>query len=450
MSVVRKITLSLLLVCVTVCGQNSPADSLLERFNTAGHDTMRCHLLNALIDVSPDGVWEDYNAQLKSISEKGVAAGGSLKLFYLDYLLTAINNEGFIYYNKGNVPKALEAFSKCLKLREETGDKEGISLSLNNIGNIYLDQGEDNIALDYFTRSLKIAEETGNKIRIASGLASLGFLYEGKGELRKALSYLEKGMKYDEASGNKDGIGNSLHNIGMIYFDLGETDKALEYLAKSRRIREEIGNKGGAAYSLLQIGCAYLKKGNRNEARSCGEKSLREAKEIGFPENIRDASKLLAHIYRLDGKYALSLQHLEMYIEMRDSLNNQENKKASIKNQLRYEYEKKAAADSVKTAEERKVTQALLNQERTVRYALYGGLSLTAVFSLVMVNRFRITRKQKRFIEIQKKKVESQKHLVEEKQKEILDSIHYAQRIQKALITSDRYIHKALVRLHRH
>jgi hypothetical protein len=104
---------------------------------------------------------------------------------------------------------------------------------------------------------------------------------------------------------------------------------------------------------------------------------------------------------------------------------------------MKYEFEKKAAADSVRVAEERKVVSAQLSQEKTQRYALYGGLSIVLLFAVVVFQRFRISQKQKKIIE-------HQKHVVEEKQKEVLDSIYYARRIQRALITNEKYIKKNL------
>lgn len=132
---------------------------------------------------------------------------------------------------------------------------------------------------------------------------------------------------------------------------------------------------------------------------------------------------------------------------MRDSITNQETRKASIKSQLKYEYEKKAAADSVKVAEEKKLTTLQFKQEENQRYFLYGGLGLTLVFGGFMFNRFRITKKQKNIIEDQKAIVELQKKLVEEKQKEVMDSIHYAKRIQQSLLPTEKYIHRNLKQL---
>jgi hypothetical protein len=130
-----------------------------------------------------------------------------------------------------------------------------------------------------------------------------------------------------------------------------------------------------------------------------------------------------------------------------DSIINNEAKKAVLKQTLKYEYEKKAAADSVRAIEEKKVVHAQLKQEKTQRYSLFAGLALVLIFALFMVNRFRITNKQKKIIESQKILVEEQKCIVELKQKEVLDSIHYAKRIQIALISSEFYVHKSLMKL---
>ena len=94
----------------------------------------------------------------------------------------------------------------------------------------------------------------------------------------------------------------------------------------------------------------------------------------------------------------------------------------------------------MRVIEEKKVVALQLKQEKTQRYALYGGLVLVGLFALFMVNRFRVTNKQKKLIEVQKKIVEEQKRLVDEKQKEIIESITYAKRLQEAILPSQEFI----------
>lgn len=78
-----------------------------------------------------------------------------------------------------------------------------------------------------------------------------------------------------------------------------------------------------------------------------------------------------------------------------------------------------------------------MQQEKTQRFALYGGLVLVVLFSVFVFNRLKLTQKQKAIIEIKEKETNHQKQLVEEKQKEIIDSINYAQRIQSTLMASE-------------
>ena len=64
-------------------------------------------------------------------------------------------------------------------------------------------------------------------------------------------------------------------------------------------------------------------------------------KEIGYPLTIRNAAKQLNSIYKLKNDYKNALDNYELYILMRDSINNQETKKASIKSQFKTEYERR-------------------------------------------------------------------------------------------------------------
>jgi hypothetical protein len=130
---------------------------------------------------------------------------------------------------------------------------------------------------------------------------------------------------------------------------------------------------------------------------------------------------------------------------MNDSLVNLANKTASIRSQLKYEFERKAIADSVKVVEERTIINNKLEKEKTIRNGLrigLFGLIAIVIFILINLNKSRRANQEisikKRIAEEQRALVSKQKTIIEEKQKEILDSIHYAKRIQIALITSER------------
>lgn len=270
-----------------------------------------------------------------------------------------------------------------------------------------MDKKDYYTALKYFNESKQLLEEVNDHSGYLMALRNIAKIYLINKDYKNAIENCNKIINDDQAAIYKPILGSTYDMLGAIYIDMNEIKKALK---------------------------------NNLEA-------MKIAKEIQNPELIRNSAFALTKTYKKMHNYTLSLNNYELYIKMRDSIYSQETRKASIKSQLKYEYEKKAAADSVKVVEEKKITALQLKQEENQRYFLYGGFGLALIFGGIMFNRFRITKKQKNVIHEQKLIVENQKHLVEEKQKEIMDSIRYAKRIQQSLLPTEKYIARILLNL---
>ncbi len=360
-----------------------------------------------------------------------------------DGIAGLVNNIGTIYHSLGDIPKALEYWSRSLKIWEDMGNSSGLSTALGNMGVIYETQGDIPKALEYWNRGLKVSEKANDKKGVANMLVNIGGIYDNSTKSAKAMDYYSKALSIWEEIGDIVGIAKTLNNIGLIYHSQGETLKALNYFERSLKIQEEIDYKDGMTYSLNNIGLVYLTQKKYDRAFFYCEKALKISQELGYPEDIRDTEAMLLKIDSARGNYAGAFLHYKKYIAFRDSINNESTRNASIGSQLRYQYGKKAAADSVRVLDEKKVISAELNEERTKGYALYGGLALVLVFAGFMANRFRITNAQKKIIELKEHETQKQneiilhqKHLVEEKHKEITDSINYAERIQRSFLAT--------------
>jgi tetratricopeptide (TPR) repeat protein len=233
-----------------------------------------------------------------------------------------------------------------------------------------------------------------------------------KGDMNKALEFYEKSLKLREDIGSKQGIANSLNSIGQIYQFLGNDSKALDYYNRGLILAEEINNKVETSISLNRIGSVLYSQKKYNNALAYYSKGMAVAKELAYPENIKISAMLLAQIYKQLGDYKNAYVNYELYIKMRDSISNQETKNASLKSQLKYEYEKKAATDSILVAEEKKLTIIKFNEQENQRYFLYAVLTLTILFGAFMFNRFRITKKQKIIIELKRRGNEKNKEIL--------------------------------------
>ncbi len=391
----------------------------------------------------------------------------------------SFNNIGNVYRRQGDYEKAIELYSKSLKYREEIDFKPGISSSYSSLGLVQLDQKNYLEAIQLFRQSLEIEEELGNTNAMANCYNNIGVAQKKLGNYETAIELYYKALDIREKLGDKSRIAKALNNIALIYLDQQNYSEALELLSKSLEIRKAIGDKNGVAGSHNNLGLVYFEKGDYKEALENGMIGMDIAKNLGEIISIRDASKLLWKTHKKLRNYKESLKMYSQFIQMRDSIESEENQKAIIRQEYKYQYEKQAAADSVKNAEAKKVSEALLAAEKAENerkksqiqqgklerkqqdqqaYFLYGVLALAVLFGIFIFNRFRVTKKQRDIIDEQKSVVESQKAVVEEqkskvdeayeqleeKNTEILDSINYAKRIQSAILPPEKLVKECL------
>jgi tetratricopeptide (TPR) repeat protein len=369
-------------------------------------------------------------------------------------LAVCYNNLGRILHDIGNIPKALICYEKSLKLRESTGDKKGLAITLSNVANVYVKLGSREKAMQYYLKSLDIRIQTGDKKSMAIGYMNIARQCALEQDTTRARIYFEKGYELAKKIGDKQLISRYYSHQGSELLKKGEYDRALEYYKKSLELRKTLGDKKEVASGLDMMSNAYFKKNDLQNAKKCALEAHKICLEMGHPEGIQSTSKALSEIYDKLGKPGEALDAFKLYIRMRDSLNNETNRRSSLRSQLKYEYDKKAAADSVAHAKEDEIRTAELSRQsaeikvkKNQQYALYGGLLLVLLFSVFMLNRYRVAQKQKVIIEEQKVDVEKAKELVDQKQSEILDSIKYAKKIQTAQLPSERFLERNLERL---
>jgi serine phosphatase RsbU (regulator of sigma subunit) len=258
------------------------------------------------------------------------------------------------------------------------------------------------------------------------------------------MDYYNRSLVINEEIKNTSGISILLDNIGGIYQIKGDLTQALFYFNKSLALQEIDKNYDGQIISHTSIGEVYFAKKEYNKAKEHTLIALKYSLEYGYVDQIRLSANRLYSIYMKQKQFEKAIEMRNLEIQMRDSVINEKTKKASLKSQIRYEYEKKAIEDSLLVVEERKLTTLQLKQEKTQRFALYIGLGLSLIFIGFVFNRFKVTQKQKNIIELKEQEtkkqniiITQQKELVEEKQKEISDSINYAKRIQTSFLAND-------------
>jgi len=297
----------------------------------------------------------------------------------------ALNNLADVYRDQGKIQKALLFHHKALKIREGIGDKKGISNSLNNIGFVY-DGQEDYIkALEHYQKALTLRIELGDKKSIGNTLNNIGSLYDSQRNTSKALEYFEQSLKVQQEIGNKKGIGNALSNIGVVHKRNGDIELAMTYSREALKIFKELGDIFSMASTMKNIGTYEFEMGKIKSAQISADRSLNMAKKIESPENIKRAAYLLSDVYKAQGKGMKALEMHKLYVQMKDSINNEETQKAAIRQQTQYEFEKAQIVKENEAKEEARLEAEETGRRNNLQYSLiFLGILVLFVAILLM------------------------------------------------------------------
>ncbi len=433
--------------------QNKMVESLKTELHTARHDSVKCDLLDQLIEVAAEGEWQKYNEQMMRISLSNLAlkpTGRLLKVFS-KYYATALHNQGIIYSEQSNDEKAIEYFNKSIEVSKQGGNKNEMAISLQAIAQINIRKGNNTKALNQLYDCLKIFEEVGDEIGIADVHLSIGdicylqkdFLkaiehhkkshelylknkyevalstinfkigvdYNAIRDYPKALDYLQKSIDLIESSDY--GVNSVAYlNIAQIYIYQRMYDKALNYALKGLSIAERMQNKVEINHSHIVLSKVFRLQNKFDLSVSHAKEALKIGQEINHPAEIAMAAKQLYELYSEMNKTDEAGKFNQLYIETKAILDNQESKNALLEQKLKYEYEKKELIS--KTENEKKLVELSSENERKNLQKNIWLIVFASILVVLSISAFFLYKnfKQKNVITNQKNNLLKQKLLV--------------------------------------
>lgn len=307
----------------------------------------------------------------------------------------SINNLGLAYYTLGDIPKALTCYFEALKIAEELGDKRRQARVLNNIAGVYHAQKEMKLHREYLEKGLKMAVEAGEKRGEAALLNNLiATLIEAK-EYEQATTHATRSVQMATELNDNALLATSLSSLASIARGKGDFQQAIKYEKEALTMRQNLKSKIDLLGSHNALGEIYMSLKKPAESIPYFKQSVALSQEASYPRGISRAAKNLSEAYKQTGNSAKALEYYDLHIQMRDSITNEENRKATFKQQYKYEYEIKATADSIRAASEKQVLNAQLDQEKSQRYALTAVVILVVTLASFGFYRFRVKQQMK-------------------------------------------------------
>lgn len=320
------------------------------------------------------------------------------------------NNIGLIYLNLGQIQEALNYFNKSLRLSEELQDKSGAATAFYNIATLYKEQKHYPEALEYLQRSLQINSDLKDKYSMAYDINYMGTIYEKQGLPDRAMDHYKQALQLRTALSDIQGMAYSLRNIGGLYELRDSAAQALTCYLQGLEYMQQADDKSGVTSLLNRLGNFYLNNGNTANAKKYAQQNMTLALDLSFPESIRDAAQLLNKIYRKERNWQQALEMNDLFIKMRDSVQNVETRESSLRDKFRYEFEKKELALQKEQEKKDAITDGKIKQQKILMNASLGGLLLVLLLLGTIYNRYRL--KTKANIAISKEKQRSDELLL--------------------------------------
>ncbi|MFT7614048.1 MAG: serine phosphatase RsbU (regulator of sigma subunit) [Parvicellaceae bacterium] len=395
-----------------------------------------------------------YNTMGSSFLMKGVALEG-IKYFDTcvqlyeainDYrgMASTLNNIGIVYHNIGNLKEAVISYTRALKNYDKDDNVINRAKALQNIGSVYAELQDWEEALSRYNLCQQLFTELKDDRGLAVVTMNKGNVLLLKGEFEQAKLVYERSIVLTSNISDTVNLAQVYSNLAGVHRKLGDNKSAQEFNIKALALASRIQNVRTLSIVFSSAAEAYILE-NRPKALEFAEKAYGFATEANDQVEIRDASELLYEIYKSLGRFDDAVRMNDIQKAASDSLNSKSNRHELIRQEYKYEYEKQAAADSLialtehlQDVAELSIRDAIIKADARFQKILYAGLVTLLLLGGFILNRLRVTRRQKKLIEVQKHEVELQKELVDEKNREILDSISYAKRIQKAILPPDK------------
>lgn len=345
----------------------------------------------------------------------------------------ALNNIASIYRYKGDNVNAVEYYLKAMSITEKIGDEERLAAIYNLIGLFYKEQGEFDIAKQYFFKGLKMKEKLKDLDGLVSTYGNIAGYYSAIDKNDSALIYNERALELSIKLNMKHSESTIYSNIGNLYHKKNDTKRALEYYFKSFEMEKKLENREGISRACSYIASVYDDIGDFKNALEYGKKSYKLNEEIGMAKGLKFSASILSRIYKNLGDYKNALLMKDIYYKMNDSINSIENINAVAKMNFKFEYDKKNAVNEARFESQLALEKEAKEKQMVLKYAFIIGSGMLLMFLIVVYNRLKITKSQKKIIEVSRKELE-------QKNVEILDSISYAKRIQNAILPPGRIV----------
>jgi tetratricopeptide (TPR) repeat protein len=305
-----------------------------------------------------------------------------------------------IYFYAEKYSNAIELSFEALRIYEGLGNNKGIVSSLNNIGMLYKETGDYKLSLASYTKALKyISTHKMNKPKWTI-YENMGIVYKQLNKLDSSLYFYRKAVAEIEKLNSSRDLAMIFYNIANLYsFYLNQPDSAEYYFDKSLKLADN-SDEYLKTNIYGSMGKMYFNRKNYDKSIASIIESLNLAEKQNSWQSQEFAHFYLYLNYKDKNELSKSLEHLEAFVDYRDSINNEETKITMANLESKYKNEKY----------KNQINQLEFKHQADTRIKIFlviGIILISIVMSLII--RIYIHKKKHSLLEMELAKTEKEK-----------------------------------------
>lgn len=337
------------------------------------------------------------------------------------YESDSYKNIGIVYYSEGQLSTALDYYYKALFISIKLKNKPFMAADYNDIGVVLQSMELYPKALEYFRKALKLF----NGVKDLNGV---GTIYENIGEIMlkqhdydKAISYLTQSIAIAKKQDDKDGLMSDYTDLGMCYGDLGKFKEAERFLDTSLQIARQYKEVYNEAYTLIGYATVFNQQKDYKNAYRYAMEGQALAVKLGNVSVRSSAALQLNKTLAGLGRYDRAYKHLKQYIDLKDSLNNNESIQKLTSYNLELNFLARQAQLKQQQREKDQAYQQHMSQQRLINTIFIIIILGMIAVSMVYYRQKRKQQKINTMLEDKNHEVEQQKSSLDEQAQKLND-----------------------------
>mgnify|MGYP003663608099 FL=1 len=304
-----------------------------------------------------------------------------------NFLLAMINNtRGLVYMGRAEYEASLAAYQKVMELSEGKNNRklnDVLSKTYGNLGGVYFQLGQMDKAIETTKKCLALSEALQDTTDMALNHLRLAMVYNELDQLDEGISHLTEARRFFNDLNDTTMLVYAENNLGKVFEKKGALNDAFRHYEMAHNLAKSVGEQEEYALTLLAMGKVQLQQAKLTSAQGYAQDALQFSKQNGFADSEKEAYDLLYQLALRKDNLKQALTYRNAFITLTDSLNSVDVKERVAALETQYETAKKEK-EIQKLTYDSQLKDATLAEARNGQIAIGVGALGTIVVLLVI------------------------------------------------------------------